>query len=121
MNNLPFLLFQILLDNLCIIFHLELEHFTPKYLQIAANAFQGKKITTVTIGANIISIGKNAFKNCKQLKKITIQSQNLKSIGKNVFLGIHKKAVIKVPKQKLSAYKTLLKNKGQGKQVKITK
>ena len=92
-----------------------------KIKSIAANAFSKAKITHVTIGSNVSGIGTGAFKNCKRLKKITIQSTKLKSVGKNAFKGIKAKAKIKVPAGKIKAYKKLLKRKGQGKKVKIVK
>lgn len=67
------------------------------------------------------TLGASAFYNCKKLKTITIKSTYLKSVGKNAFKGIYKKATIKVPKKKLSAYKKLLKGKGQKSTVKIKK
>lgn len=89
---------------------------------IADKAFYGnKKITSVNIGANVLTIGKSAFQNCKKLKKITITSNNLKKVGKAALKGIHAKAKIKVPAKKLKAYTKKLKGKGQGKGVKITK
>jgi len=89
---------------------------------IGASAFEGcSKLTKVTIGTGVKKIGKSAFKNCKKLGTITIKSTKLKSVGKNAFKGIKATAKIKVPKKKLSAYKKLLKGKGQGKKVKITK
>ena len=92
-----------------------------KVTSISPNAFKGnKKLSKVTIGANITSIGKNAFNGCKNLKTITIKSTKLKSIGQNAFKGIKSTARIKVPKR-LKAYKKLLKGKGQGKKVKITR
>lgn len=118
---------------------------TCKVTSVAASAFKGNKyIKKVTIGSNVTSIGKNsfygciklktvvigkgvtsisakAFNGCKALKKITIKSTKLKKVGKNAFKGIHAKAVIKVPKAKLKAYQKLLKNKGQGKKVRIAK
>ena len=66
-------------------------------------------------------IGANAFSGDKSLKKITIKSAKLKKAGKKAFKGIHAKCKIKVPKKKLSAYKRLLKGKGQKAGVKITK
>lgn len=45
----------------------------------------------------------------------------VKSVGKNALKGIKLTAKIKVPAKKLTAYKKLLKGKGQGKKVKITK
>ena len=100
----------------------KLNGITYKVTSIKANALKScKKLTTLTIGKNVISIGKKAFNGCKNLKKITIQSKQLKIVGKKVFKGIHKKAKIKVPANKLKAYKKLLKGKGQSKEVKITK
>jgi len=111
---------------------------------VAASAFKNnKKITSVVIRKNLIKIGNSAFAGCKKLKKVTCGStklkqigsrafygsRNLKSImirskvlnrvGKNAFKGIHKKAVFKVPKAKLKAYKKIFANKGQHKTVKV--
>lgn len=93
-----------------------------KVTSIAANAFKNcKKMTKVTIGKNIKKIGKNVFYKCSKLKKIVIKTENLTSVGKNALKGINSKATIKVPKAKYSAYKKLLKSKGQKKTVKIKK
>lgn len=46
--------------------------------------------------ATISSISKNAFKNCRKLKTITIKTDKLKSVGKNAFKGVSKKLKIKV-------------------------
>lgn len=115
-----------------------------KVTSVGASAFKGnKKITSVSIGKNVQTIGKNAFAGCVKLKKvtakstklkqigskaffkckalksITIKSKTLKSVGKNAFKGINKKAVIKVPSAKLKAYRKTLAKKGQSKTVKI--
>ena len=93
---------------------------TYKVTSIAKNAFKNnKKLKKVTIGANITTIGANAFAGCKNLKTVDIKSKKLKSVGKNAFKGIHKKAVFKVPAKKLKAYKKLLRAKGLSKKVKI--
>ena len=68
----------------------------------------------------VTAIKKNAFKNCKKLKKVIIHSKNIKSIGKNAFKGIVKKAVFKVPDGKISKYKKLLKKSGAAKTIKVT-
>ena len=111
---------------------------------IEEKAFKNnKKISSVTIGKNIESIGNSAFEGCtklknvnikstclteigskvfskcKLLKTIKISSKKLKRVGKNTFKGIHKKATIKVPSSKLKKYKKLLSKKGQSKSVKI--
>lgn len=92
--------------------------------KIGDQAFYGcNKLKTATLNSTKLStIGKQAFYNCKALKKIIIKSKKLKSAGKNAFKGIDKNAAIKVPSSKLKQYKNkILKNKGQGKKVKITK
>lgn len=95
---------------------------TYKVTSIAANAFKGdKKLTSVTIGKNVTTIGKNAFYGCSSLRKVNVKTAKLKSVGKNALKGIHKKAVVKVPKKKLPAYKKLFKGKGQQKTVKVKK
>ena len=97
---------------------------TYKVTSIAANVLKNnKKVTSIEIGKNINSISAKAFYNCKNLKKITVKTTKLtkKNVGKNSFKGIHKKAVIKVPKKKLNAYKKLFKSKGIGKKVVIKK
>ena len=77
--------------------------------------FTSCKITdTVKIGGKtfkVTAIGDNAFKGYKKLKTITIESKNLKSIGKDAVKNIHKKATIKVPKDKVKAYKKLFNKK----------
>lgn len=77
--------------------------------------FTSCKITdTVKIGGKtfkVTAIGDNAFKGYKKLKTITIESKNLKSVGKDAIKNIHKKATIKVPKDKVKAYKKLFNKK----------
>ena len=69
----------------------------------------------------VTSISKNAFKNNRKLKSIKIKSRTIKKVGKGSLKGIHKKAVIRVPKSKLKAYKKIFKKKGQAKTVRIIK
>lgn len=95
---------------------------TYKVTKIADNSFKNNnKITKITIGENIVSIGKNAFYGCKKLKTITIRSKKLtsKTVSKNAFKGLTKITTIKVPKNKLTAYKKLLKKKGLSSKVKV--
>ena len=84
---------------------------TYKVTSIGANAFKGnKKIKKVTIGKNVKTIGANAFAKCKLLKKVRINSKKIKKIGKKAFYKKGgKKIKIKVPKSKKKAYKKLLK------------
>ena len=94
-----------------------------KVTAIAEKAFAGnKKLKTVVIGADIKKIGAKAFYKCVNLKKVTIQTTKLKakSVGAKAFAKIHKKAVVKVPKEKKKAYKKWLKKRGIGGKQKIT-
>ncbi len=95
-----------------------------KVTSIANNAFKNnKKLKKVTIGVNVNKIGKAAFKGCKNLKSITIKAKKLtaKKVGANAFKGINKKATFKVPKNKVKAYKKIVKAKGAAKTVKVKK
>ena len=91
---------------------------------IGASAFSGCKVLTkITLYGKVKKIGAKAFYKCSKLKTITVKTSKLtsKTVGANAFKGIYAKAAIKVPKAKLKAYSTLLKKKGVGKKVAITK
>lgn len=114
---------------------------------IGKNAFYGcKKLTGVTLDAKLTTIGNGAFSKCISLKKITIPAKvtkigskafygdsklktitiesskiKTKKIGKSAFAKINKKATIRVPKKKLSAYKKIIRSAGAAKSVKIKK
>lgn len=76
---------------------------------------ENKKLTKVTIGKNIATIGKNAFKNCSALKNIVVKTDKLKTVGSNALTGTNKKLVIQVSSKKLSVYKKYFKGKGNTK------
>ena len=92
-------------------------------VQIEKNAFYNcKYLKKVTIPDSVEKIGAKAFAKCKNLSRVTIKSSLLreKSIGKQAFSGIHKKAVVKVPAKKKSSYKKWLKKRGiSGKKQKV--
>lgn len=89
---------------------------------IGTSAFEGcTALKSVAIGTGVTSIGKDAFRGCKKTSAITIKSTKLKAVGANALRGIYGKAKIKVPSAKLKAYQKLLKNKGQGAKVKISR
>lgn len=93
----------------------ELKGKSYRVTQISDNALANSiKIKRVSIGENVKKIGKKAFYNCKNLKSITIKSELLKknSVGANAFKGLPSDAVLTVPKEKLSTYKSILKSKG---------
>ena len=93
-----------------------------KVTSIAKNAFKNNKnLKKITIGGNITKINANAFRGCANLKIIKVKSKKLKSVGKNAFKGISPKAKIKVPSNCLEKYKKMLTKKGQKSSVKITK
>ena len=125
----------------------KVDGITYKVTSVASSALaNNKKVTKITVGKNVTSIGKNAFKKCAKLKTVTMKSTSLKSIGsnafygdknlktitiksskltsksvgKNAFKGTNKKLTIKVPKKKVSSYKKFLKKKGNSK-VKVKK
>ncbi|MCI8308221.1 MAG: leucine-rich repeat protein, partial [Lachnospiraceae bacterium] len=80
-----------------------------KVTHIEAGAFKNcKKLKSVTIGSNIRTIGKRAFKGCAALKKIKIQSGKLKKVGKDAFSGIYKNATVTAPKKQAKKYKKFL-------------
>jgi hypothetical protein len=88
---------------------------TFKVTSLAPNCAKGcKNLTKVVIAGSVTKIGKNAFNGCKKLKTIQIKTTKLtkKTVGANAFKGINSKAAITVPKNKLSAYKKLLKARG---------
>ncbi|MBQ4530956.1 MAG: leucine-rich repeat protein [Lachnospiraceae bacterium] len=96
--------------------------FEYNVVSVASDAFKdNKKLKSVTIGKNVTVLGNNVFYGCKNLKNITVKSTKLKKVGSKSLKGIYKKAVIKVPKSKLSKYKKLFKGKGQSKTVKVKK
>lgn len=95
---------------------------SAKVTKIGTSAFKNcKNMESVKIGKSVKTIQKEAFRGCGKLKSITIQSKKLKTVGKNVFKGIKSDAKIKVPSSKVKEYKKRLKNKGQGKNVTISK
>lgn len=80
-----------------------------KVTEIGKNAFKNcKKLVRVTIGSNMKKIGSGAFRSCAKLKQIKIQSKQLVQVGKKAFAGIAKKVSLKTPANKKKKYKALL-------------
>ena len=91
---------------------IKVKGITYKVTSIGVKAFNGnKKLTKVTVGANIKAISNNAFYKCKSLKTVTIKSVLLtkKTANKKAFKGTNKKMVIKVPKKVKKAYVKIFK------------
>ncbi|MBR6404235.1 MAG: leucine-rich repeat protein [Eubacterium sp.] len=91
-----------------------------KVTAIGKESFKNcKNLKSVVIGKNVKSIETNAFRNCKKLKKITIKSTVLTKIGTNSFKGTLKKPSVILPKKKTEKYKKLLYKAGLNKKAKI--
>lgn len=72
---------------------------TCSVTRIGKNAFRNcKKLKKATIGKNVTVLETKAFSGDRKLKKITFKTGRLKTVGKNAFSRIHKKAVIRAPK-----------------------
>ena len=84
-----------------------------KVTSIGAKAMQNnRQLTSLTIGANVKTIGKSAFNGCKKLGKVKIQSTKLRSIGKQAFKGTKSSLKVKVPSKQLERYKKIHKKAG---------
>lgn len=93
-------------------------------ITIGKEAFLGcTKLKEVTIGKNVKNIGKKAFYQCKSLKTVTIKTKKLtkKTVGSKAFGKCNNKVTVKVPAKKWKAYKKLLKEKGVNGEAKIKK
>ena len=91
---------------------------------IGTSAMSGaKKLTTVKIGANIMTVGAKAFCGCSKLSNVTIFSTKLTTAktGANAFKGIRSNCRFKVPASRVSAHKKLLRAKGAGPKIIVTK
>lgn len=97
---------------------------TYKVTSIAKNAFKNnKKITSVTIGKNVTTIGKNAFYGCSKLKTLKIKTSKLasKKIGSKAFSKTPKSMKVTLLKKKYKTYKSMLIKKGVNKKAKFKK
>lgn len=93
-----------------------------KIVGIDSEAFSDmKSLKTITVGANVKSVGKKAFSGCKKLKTIQIKSKKIVKVGNNALKNINGFAKIYVPKKKYGAYKVLFRKKGQKTSVKVVK
>lgn len=81
-----------------------------KVTQVAGDAFKGNKsLKNITVLGNVLKIGKRAFYGCKNLKSVTVKTKKLskKSVGKDAFKGLHPKAIIAVPTDKVASYHSI--------------
>ena len=71
-----------------------------------------KKLTKLTIGKNVKTIGKEAFKSCKKGKEILFKGTAVKSIEISAFLGWAKKITVQCKKSVLKKYRRMLEDSG---------
>lgn len=91
---------------------------------IGGSAMSGaKKLTTLKVGGNVTTIGAKAFYGCSKLSNVTIAGTKLTTAktGANAFKGIRSNCRFKVPASRVSAYKKLLRAKGAGPKIIVTK
>ncbi|MCI8787405.1 MAG: DUF4091 domain-containing protein [Eubacterium sp.] len=83
---------------------------TCKVTQINAKAFKNyKNLKRVTIGANVASIGNQAFSGCSKLNKLNFQGSKAPKIGKKAWKGAGKKIKVTAAKMKKKQKKELMK------------
>ena len=86
----------------------------PKLKTIGDEAFHMcAKLTKVTLGEKVSSLGKRAFGGCKALKSIVVKTAKLTDdkVGSECFKSVPAKATFKCPKAKVDAYTKLLMKK----------
>ncbi len=90
---------------------IKIEGTTFKVTGIAASAFaKDKRLTKVTIGKYVTTIGKKAFYKCKKLKNINLKGNTvLSSVGKDAIKGVNRKCTIQADTKQKSAVKKLFK------------
>lgn len=89
---------------------------------VRSRAFEGhRKVTSIRLGSKVNNIGDRAFRNCKKLEKLYIQSSKLKpeDIGERVFENVPKDLKIYVPEKKKDEYRKMFREKGLGKLISV--
>lgn len=89
---------------------------------VRSRAFEGnKKVTSIRLGSKVNTIGDRAFRKCKKLEKLYIQSSKLKpeNIGERAFEDVPKDLKIYVPKSKKDEYRKMLREKGLRKLISV--
>lgn len=82
---------------------------------IGANAFSGcTKLASVTFGEHVTTIGKGAFKGCTDLKNTLALPDSVKTIGDGAFKGCTKLTAAAIGKSSKSGLTTIGKNTFSG-------
>lgn len=88
---------------------------------IGARALQNcVKLKSVIINSQVTKIGNGTFQHCQELAKVLVRSMKLREVGNKALKGVSD-CKISVPSVRLRKYRTLFKNKGQGRKVVIAK
>lgn len=97
-----------------------------KVVQINAKAFRNyTRLSKVTIGKNVKTIGKNSFYGCRKLTKVTFRGTAVKTIKAGAFKKTGSKMTVSVPKaikknsKKANAFKKKLTKAGMIKKLKL--
>ena len=77
-----------------------IDGYTFKVTAVSDSVFKkAEKLKSVVIGANVKSIGKKSFRQCKKLAAITFKGTKAPKIGKNAFQSVKAKVKVTVPKK----------------------
>ena len=94
---------------------------TSTKVTIGARALQNcVKLKSVIINSQVTKIGNGTFQHCQELAKVLVRSMKLREVGNKALKGVSD-CKISVPSVRLRKYRTLFKNKGQGRKVVIAK
>jgi hypothetical protein len=87
--------------------YVTLNNVKYKVTAISAKAFKdNKKLTTLTVGKNVATIGDSAFQGAVKLKKLDLSKTNVKTIGKNAMNGCNALTDLKINGNKAKTIKT---------------
>lgn len=91
-----------------------------KVTNIGKNAFRDMpNLKKLVIGKNVVKINPTAFYNCPRLKSITIYSKKIGDIGEKAFSKIYAKAKVNVPNSYIKKYKSYLQDAGLNTKAKV--
>lgn len=92
---------------------IKIHNLKYKVTSISSEAFKSnKKITNITIGKCVRTIGSKAFCGCKNLKRVTFQGSKVKAIEEKAFAKTKKNLIVKAPKDVLETYKEMMTSAG---------
>lgn len=112
------------IKNLIIPDSIQINGYYFRVNAIAKDSFSGcPNLKTASIGRNVTTIGKNAFKGSKKLGTFALYTTKLtkSKTGANAFKGIKSDCLFKTPSRKAAAYKKLVQAKGAGKKIRVKK